>query len=202
MLKNIPKSIESGIHFVNISKDKHSILSYKTEFSTKHHFFDIKIGHGEIAKIKNHFYHLHKGDHKIVYKKGSHGIIFSVGADVSMQYQVLEALLDELIEQFNLSHADTVKYYFDSGSQQNFQEFSKNIDYTIKNFHSLNLVSYVQIFCTACKRNHIIAVKNSLIKNSEKSIVPLVYYHNGIPILIYIDQDFNIRGIEQVSITG
>lgn len=203
MLKSsMPRSIETGIYFVNISKDRSSILSYKTEFSPKHHFFDIKlIGQGKVVKVKDHFFHIHKGDSKIVYKKTAHNLIFSVGADVVMQFQVLEALIDHLIEEFDSNYGSYLTD-FGSGSQQNFQDFIKKINHAIKHFHDLDLVSYVQIFCTYCKCNHIVAVKNSLIKNSEKSIVPIVYNHNGIPLLLYIDQDFGIRGIEHVSITG
>ncbi len=202
MLKHkIYKSIETKVHFFNISKSQVEIFSWKSEFTTKSHIFDIKSITSKNINKKGVFFHINKGDRKIVYIKTENSFIFCFGADSKIQFQVLEALVDFLIVRFNELYVDILDT-FTAGSGHLFQEFNKEVEETIKDFHKLNLIAYVNIFCSVCKATHTLAVKKTLIQNPRKNIIPLVYYHEGITLLVYLDQDFQVRGLEIVSITG
>ena len=196
---NTCNDLHVKIYFINISKDQSNIFTWKSKYSQRHHIFDVNTLQ-KVIKKPLVFIHLNKGDIKIVCQK-TNNIIFSIGADVEVQFQILESLLEYLIKEF-LTQYENILSDFLTGSNQLFQKFNDTIDNSLKNFQSLDLVENTRIFCTVCKENHIIAIKKSLIQKSKKNIVPVVFYHEGITLLIYIDKNFNIRGIERVSLTG
>lgn len=202
MFKSLYDTIPRKVYFINVSKEQNNIFSWKSEFSTKHHIFDIKYTENANIKRKDLFFHINKGDIKIIYLKSSkNNLIFILGADVDIQFQILEALLEYLIEQF-FKKFGTVLVDFGTGSNKIFQDYSAIIEETLKSFQKLNLVTFTNIFCPVCKMNHLIAIKKSLSETAKGGNIPLVYYHDGITLLLYIDNNFVVRGVEIVSISG
>ncbi|MHA1437696.1 MAG: hypothetical protein ACTSPD_08960 [Promethearchaeota archaeon] len=202
MLKSIIKNFKTKLFFVNISKENNNIFSWKSKYSLKHHFFDINSVKNIGQLKKNIFLHLNKGDIKIVFTK-QHKLIFIIGADIQIQFQMLEAFLEYLMEKF-IERYRNVLNGFRTGANNIFQDFSNTIESALDNLNNLDLVFFKDVYCTVCKKIHYLAIKKSLIENADetKTIIPLVYYHDGVSLLIYIDKQYDIRGVEIVSLSG
>ncbi len=197
------KNLQNKIFFINISKKQNELVSWKSKYSNKSFIFDmIGLKKNKSMKKRDVFFHFNKEDLKIIYIKTLKNIIFSIGADVSVQYQVIEAILGHLIERFQLKYEKNLISDFESGSSHLFKDFNEEIEETLSNFDNLKLIKFIQLYCKFCKKSHMLAVKKSLIETSKKPVISFVYYHDGITLLVYLDRQFEIRGVELVNLSG
>ena len=65
-----------------------------------------------------------------------------------------------------------------------------------------DLIKKVDVFCRVCKKTLLLYVKKSTIEKETSFPVPLVFNHKGHAVVTYIDQNFVVRGVELVNITG
>jgi hypothetical protein len=193
--KNVLKKLE----FINISTDDFTIFEWKPERSYKSFILDMNIL--KQNPMRNIFFHVNKGNLKIAYIRYDNQIC-SAGADTDMQFQLLEALIEEVHKLFNETYdVDYILSYgnFSSGI---FNKFKTQVNEIIANFEKLRLVKVINIPCPACNKTLPLIIKNSFIKNAESYPVPIVYTHNGHALLAFIDMYFNVRGVELVNMTG
>ena len=152
-------------------------------------------------KVSDIFFHINKGNLKIVHIR-KHNLIYSVGASKEVQYQILEALLEEIDKQFNEMYDLDVILSFSNTNAAIFKPFKQEMAQIIENFHSLHLVKKVDVLCRVCKATLPMYIKKSIMENETSFPVPLVYIHKGHAIVTYIDQDFVVRGVELVHINS
>ncbi|TFF87167.1 MAG: hypothetical protein EU549_05250 [Promethearchaeota archaeon] len=193
------KNFKERLNFINISSEIMSIYEWKPPNSFKSYVLDLKIVK-EYA-MEDIFFHIYKGNSKIVHiKKGT--LIYTVGAKNDVQFQLLEALLEKISEEFSAMFDVDVILSFENVSKNVFRNFDTILDETLNFFGELNLVKKINAYCRVCKKVLPIFVKKSFINNSEDFPVPLVYSHKGHAILVFIDQNFDVRGVELVNMTG
>ena len=191
--------IKDHIEFVNISSEDLVLLEWKPPHSFKSFILDMNII--KKNKVSNIFFHINKGNLKIVHIR-KHNLIYTVGSSKEVQFQVLEALLEEIDKQFNEMYDLNVILSYSNTTPAIFKLFNEIISQIILDFPNLNLIKKVDVFCRVCKATLPLYIKKS-IKDQETSFpVPVVFTHKGHSIVTYIDQDFVVRGVEVVHTTG
>ncbi|MCP4763424.1 MAG: hypothetical protein GY870_16750 [archaeon] len=194
------------IQFVSISKDSGSGLSssmddlfqWVNEKNSISKFTLDIIAVKALVKTSDIFYQIKRHGLKICFIL-KNNILFITGADEKVQYQLLEAIIEETIGKFEKFYGGIVDNY-SGGFSDTFGGFSMIIDNIIHTI--IDKVKFVFANCKACKSTIQICVKNSFIEKSENFPVSLVYIHNGHAILVYIDAKFKVRGAEIVLISG
>lgn len=149
----------------------------------------------------NVFFHIDKGNSKIVHIKDGQ-VIYTIGSTNNVQYQLLEALLEYIVKRFNEMFDLDVILTYENVNSNMFKNFKNEVEHVIENFNDLELIETIKAQCRVCDKVLPIHVKKSFIENSEDFPVPLVYEHAGHAILIFIDRNFDVRGVELVNTTG
>ncbi|MFX1382499.1 MAG: hypothetical protein ACFFBP_08625, partial [Promethearchaeota archaeon] len=183
-----------------ISYGDNTLYEYKSPNSYKNYSLDLKI----IRKNekKDIFFHIHRGNLKIVYlKKGN--LIYSTGTEeLEIQFQILESIIEIIIKNFSETYAvDAILSYGDV-SPSIFNPFKTNVTEILNKFFTLDQVKKVDVLCKVCEKPLPLYVRKSLIDTADSYPVPLVYTHQGHSIVCYIDKKFDVRGVELVHITG
>ena len=191
--------IKDQIQFINITGEDLVLFEWKPPRSFKSFILDMNII--KENKVSDIFFHINKGNLKIVHIR-KHNLIYSVGASKEVQYQILEALLEEIDKQFNEMYDLDVILSFSNTNAAIFKAFKQEIEQIIENFHNLHLVKKVDVLCRVCKATLQMYIKKSIMENETSFPVPLVYIHKGHAIVTYIDQDFVVRGVELVHINS
>ena len=126
--------------------------------------------------------------------------LFMIGANVDVQFHILEAILEGIIERFNVFYSEKLKKY-EGGIVSKFKEFDEK---TFKIITSISeKVTLIRTHCPACNDYVKIYIKHSLIENPPKGYpVSVVYINKGHGLLLYIDANFKVRGSEIVDVTG
>lgn len=192
------KEMLNNLSFINISKDEFALFEWKPPNSFKSYVLDLNII--KQNPLSNIFFHIDKGNMKIVHIR-KNNLIYSIGA-TEIQYQILEALIEQVSKIFyDIFDVDMILSYenFDTTI---FNPFKKQIDEIINDFDTLKLINKINVECKVCNKILTVYVKKSFIQNADSYPVPLVYKHNGHAILIFIDQNFSVRGQELVNMTG
>ncbi|MEJ2248771.1 MAG: hypothetical protein P8Y70_05575 [Candidatus Lokiarchaeota archaeon] len=193
------KHFKEGLNFINISSEIMSIFEWKPPDSLKNYALDLKII--KDYAMEDIFFHIYKGNSKIVHiKKGT--LIYTVGAKNDVQFQLLEALLEKISEEFSAMYDVDVILSFENVSTNVFRNFDTVLDDILNDFADLNLIKKIDAYCRVCKKVLPVYVKKSFIKNAEDFPVPLVYTHKGHAVLVFIDMNFDVRGVELVNMTG
>lgn len=193
------KNIAEFLEFINISNEKFTLFEWKPERSFRR--FDLDLNIVKENPISDIFFHRDKGNMKLVFIR-KHNLIYTVGASPAVQYQLLEALLENIDFKFNdMYEVETILSYGELAPGL-FNEFKGIIEDLIINFADLGLVKRIHVECRVCGTVLPLFVKKSFIENAESYPVPIVYNHKGHAILCFIDQDFHHRGVELVNITG
>ena len=191
--------IKDHIEFINISSEDLVLLEWKPPRSFKSFILDMNVI--KENKVSDIFFHINKGNLKIVHIR-KHNLIYTVGSSKEVQFQVLEALLEEIDKQFNEMYDLNVILSYSNTTPAIFKSFNEIISQIILDFPNLNLIKKVDVFCRVCKATLPLYIKKS-IKDQETSFpVPVVFTHKGHSIVTYIDQDFVVRGVEVVHTTG
>jgi len=193
------KNIGEFLEFINISNEKFTLFEWKPNRSFRRFDLDLNI----IRENKNNdiFFHKDKGNMKIVYIRKD-DLLYAVGANIKVQFQLLEALLEYIDLKFNETYDIKVILSYANFSPSIFNNFKATVEDIIRNFSELNLVERIHVECKVCNMVLPLFVKKSFIQNAESYPVPIVYNHEGHAILCFIDQDFHHRGVELVNITG
>ncbi|MFO8019541.1 MAG: hypothetical protein R6U96_13020 [Promethearchaeia archaeon] len=133
--------------------------------------------------------------------KSRPNLVFTLGAESSIQFQILEALLEYLKEKFTKKYADIISLEFGASSAKPFAEFEEVILNSLEEFEELDLIKVIDVYVDFLRKRLKIAVKRSLIQDAEGN-VPFVFYYKGISILLYLDHEYHVRGLEKVSFSN
>ncbi|MFW9988092.1 MAG: hypothetical protein ACFFC3_05510 [Candidatus Odinarchaeota archaeon] len=193
------KNIAEFLEFINISNDNFTLFEWKPARSMRR--FDLDLNIVKENPITDIFFHKDKGNMKIVYIR-KHNLIYTVGSNPRVQYQLLEALLEYIDLLFNDFYDVEVILSYGDFSPGLFNGFKQSVEDTIKNFADLDLVKRILVECRVCNIVLPLFIKKSMIENAESYPVPIVYSHKGHAILCFIDKNFHHRGVELVNISG
>jgi hypothetical protein len=191
--------IKDHIEFINISSEDLVLLEWKPPRSFKSFILDMNVI--KENKVSDIFFHINKGNLKIVHIR-KHNLIYTVGSSKEVQFQVLEALLEEIDKQFNEIYDLNVILSYSNTTSAIFKDFKEEINRIIYDFPNLDLIKKVDVFCRVCKANLPLYIKKSIKEQESSFPVPVVFTHKGHSIVTYIDQDFVVRGVEVVHTTG
>ncbi len=193
------KKIGEFLEFVNISNKEFTLFEWKPPNSYRR--FDLDLNIVKENMMSDIFFHRDKGNMKIVFIR-KNDLLYTVGSSPQIQYQLLEALLEQVDMEFNEMYDIGVILSYGNSDSNIFNGFTEIIDNIIKNFGELDIVKRIHVECRVCKTVLPLFVKKSFIDNAESYPVPIVYMHKGHAILCFIDQNYQHRGVELVNITG
>ncbi|MFX0176569.1 MAG: hypothetical protein ACFE85_10105 [Candidatus Hodarchaeota archaeon] len=188
-----------SLEFINISNDEFTIFEWKRPRSYKSFVLDLNI----LKKNPSSgiFFHIHRGNMKIVHIRNGQ-LIYAAGSDTDMQFQLLEALIEEILIRFNKRYDVDSYLSYGKFSSSLFDSFKPIVEEVIINFKDLDLVKQINVPCMVCDKILPLIVKRNFIENAESQPVPIVYRHEGHAILCFIDKNYDVRGVELVNITG
>ena len=192
-------NIIEKLHFINISTDEFSIFDWKPPGIFKSNVLDLNIVKENTAM--DIFFHIYKGNEKIVHIRKDN-LIYTIGASQEVQFQILEALLEKVHEEFHEIYDIKAIFSYSNVSTAIFKNFSKDVDEIVSKLNDLDLIQKVDVYCTVCKKTLPLFIKKSIMKSATSFPVPIVYNHQGHAIVCYIDQNFIVRGVELVNTTG
>ncbi|MHA1146902.1 MAG: hypothetical protein ACTSR8_01510 [Promethearchaeota archaeon] len=198
MLLNI--DFFKSVFFINIGRYQHDDNYFEWTSSTnpKSTFFEIKGARN--APFTDIFFCINKPNIKLVYYVKDE-TVFTMGASPEVQSLLLETLLEYLIEQFFKTYDSTMLLSCYGDTCHIFNGFSSVIREAFNNFNSLNLYKTALVHCKGCKKTITIVIKKSMVENSEKPTIPIVYAHSGHAVLVYIDKQYKVRGNELVTLS-
>jgi len=185
------------IDFINISYEELTLFEWKPPQSHIPTTLDLHVVRENTTK--NVFFHLNKGRMKIVYIRMGI-LLYTIGSDEGVQFQLMEALIEKIDEMFNEMYAIDVILSYGDVTPIVFRDFSAKVDEILEKAEEL--IKTVDVFCRVCKKTLPLQVKKTLIKNATSYPVPVVYMHRGHAIVTYVDQNYVMRGVELVSING
>jgi len=188
------------IYFFNIGKYQANDTYFEWTNASHHKSSILDVRMTRNPPVKNIFYSILKVDLKIVYYLKDK-VVFSIGSNPEIQSQLLEAILEYLIEKFFFMFDESLLLTFYGDLCNIFDSFTSVVESTFKDYNNLNIIRTQLVNCKACNKNIPVIIKKSLIENSKKSTIPLVYTHSGHAILIYFDKQCKIRGHEQVDVS-
>lgn len=193
------EKIMQSLEFINISNDEFTIFEWKPPRSYKSFVLDLNI----LKKNPSTgiFFHIHKGNMKIVHIR-SGNLIYVAGSDPQIQFQLLEALIEEILLRFNQRYDVDSYLSYGKFSSNMFDSFKPIVEDIIINFKNLNLVKQINVPCMVCDKVLPLIVKKNFIENADSHPVPIVYSHEGHAILCFVDKNFDVRGVELVNISG
>ncbi|MFX0187932.1 MAG: hypothetical protein ACFE8A_09360 [Candidatus Hodarchaeota archaeon] len=191
------QNIQNNLNFINISNEGMTLFEWKSPQSFRSYILDLNIVKENTTK--DIYFHLNKGNMKIVYiRKGN--LLYTIGSNQETQFQLLEAILEDVDRKFHEIWDIDVILSYGNVSANVFKDFTSHVNEIIENLD--DLIEKVDVFCRVCKKTLPLYVKKSMIKSATSFPVPLVYQHKGHAIVTYVDQNFVVRGVELVNITG
>ncbi|MFX1345127.1 MAG: hypothetical protein ACFFAI_08450 [Promethearchaeota archaeon] len=193
------RNIGDYLEFINISNEEDTLFEWKPLKSFRR--FDLDLNVVKENPVSDIFFHRDKGNMKLAYIR-INNLIYTVGANIKVQFQLLEALLEHVSFKFQEMYDVEVILSYGDFNPAMFNGFKQVLMNIIINFANLDLVKRIQVECRVCKKVLVLFVKKSMIENADSYPVPIVYVHEGHAILCFIDQDFHHRGVELVNITG
>jgi len=149
--------------------------------------------------LEKYYLHIEKPNRRMVFIKRSN-LVFMIIAVEEVQYQLLEAILEQVIASFFELYGEIYRAFL-TGMSNIFDGFKAVIP-TLFNEAQNNRIKWIQAQCAMCQKTYYICVKKTLISEAKSFPVSLVFQHGGHGLLIYLDSTFKTRGIELVEITG
>ncbi len=187
------------IYFVDIGKHNNLDLVRWKGRNSKVFLVDILTCRKNAAE--QYFLHLEKSNHRMVYIK-KNDIVFLICSQQSVQYQLLEAILEQVMQEFFEGYADIINDpVLLTGMASTFIGFKPMIPKTF-NVALNQRIKWLSGNCKICNEVKSICIKNTLITEAKSFPVSLVYEHEGHGLLLYIDRHFRLRGLEIVEISG
>ncbi len=153
----------------------------------------------------SYYIHIKKQDYKLVFRKlappkeKGKSLIFIVGATPDCQFQVMEAFMEFIYEQWYELYGDL---FLQSSSFGNlFDGFKEIMQDAFEEVPKKYLIK-TSTRCNSCAENFEIYVRKSFIDHAECFPVAIVFEHADHALLLYIDQQGHSRGESAVDITG
>ncbi|MFX1376980.1 MAG: hypothetical protein ACFFA0_14335 [Promethearchaeota archaeon] len=193
------RNIGEFLEFINISNEVSTLFEWKPKKSYRR--FDLDLNIVKENPVSDIFFHRDKGNMKLVYIRKK-GLIYTVGASIKVQFQLLEALLEFVDFEFHDMYAVDVIMSYGDFTPAIFNGFKEVIEEIIRDFANLGLVKRIQVECRVCNKVLPLFVKKSMIEEADSFPVPIVFIHEGHSILCFIDRNFQHRGVELVNVTG
>jgi len=192
------KFLRSHLLYLNISREDHTIFEWKPNGSNKSYVLELNyIRKNEINDV---YFHIEKNNTKLVYIK-KNNLIYTLCSAKKIQYQTLEALIEQIIYKFHETYDIEVIFSFDVSSNY-LKSFKDSIEELLIDFYTLGIVNKIDIFCKVCGKLLPLVIKTKIIEESKNFPVPIVYRHDGHSIICFIDKNFVLRGVKPVVITG
>ena len=192
-------NIIEKLHFINISTDEFSIFDWKPPGIFMSNVLDLNIVKENMAT--DIFFHIYKGNEKIVHIRKDN-LIYTIGTSTEVQFQILEALLEKVHEEFHEIYDIKTIFSHSNVSTSIFKNFANEVDEIVSKLNELDLIQKVDVYCTVCQKTLPLFIKKSIMKSATSFPVPIVYNHQGHALVCYIDQNFIVRGVELVNTTG
>ncbi len=193
------KIVINKLSYINISREIDTIFEWKPEGSQKSYV--LELNYIRKNKINDVFFHIERNNMKFVHIRKKN-MVYTISSSEELQFQVLEALLGQIIRKFTETFDVDVIFSFGNVTLNYFNHFNNVLMALLENFYSLNLVKKIDIFCKICNKLLPLYVKRSVIENSRNFPVPIVYRHEGHSTICYIDKQFELRGSKPVVLTG
>ena len=192
-------NLEGLIQYVDIGKnDNLDLVRWKGRNSK---VFPLDVLTARQNAKDEYFQHIEKSDYRMTYIKKNE-IIFLISSDQNVQFQSLEAILEEVMKEFFEGYADIINDpVLLSGMVSSFTGFKSLIPETF-NEAIQNRVKWLEVNCKICQNVKPICIRKTLVTESKSFPVSLVFEHEGHGLLIYIDRHFRLRGQEIVQISG
>jgi hypothetical protein len=150
--------------------------------------------------IEGEYYQSSIKDHRVVSIKIDN-YIFLLACDNVIQFLFMEALLDALAQNFLKTYQFILGSGIIASDNSLFMGFTNQIQPTFSAILK-DGVKFVRGECKVCKCEYHVCIKNDLIEKATDFPVAVVYFHKGHGMLLYIDGNFKVRGVERVSING
>jgi hypothetical protein len=186
----------NSILFVDIGLDSNTDL---VRWSKQGGAYRLDIVAARAAAVENIYKKMENKTVRIVfYRKGQ--ITFTIAANEDVQYQLLEAMLENVTAAFFQTYGPMATEIM-NGYVSMFNGFENSIPHILQNTLE-NDLTWLKTECRLCNQKYEVCVKKSLIKNAKDFPVSLVFMHNGHGILLYLDANTKIRSSEYVDLTA
>lgn len=188
------EDITPFLNFIDIgTKSNVNILRWQTH--PKIFMIDIVTARKE-AKEKS-FKHNETTEKKNVFiQKGE--LVFLISAQPKVQFQMLEAILETIMKIFFETYGELAMELITGGMVDGFLSQIPDI---IKQVQKEG-VKWITTRCAVCEQNVTICIKKNMIINAKSLPVACVFIHEGHGLVVYIDKDYQVRGAENVDLTG
>ena len=117
------KFLRSNLIYLNISKEDHTIFEWQPSGSNRN--FKLILNFIRKNVIDDVFFHIERNDEKLTYIKKDN-LIFTLSSANKIQYQTLEAFIEQIIDLFHEAFDIDVIFSFDVTSNY-FKSFKNNI---------------------------------------------------------------------------
>lgn len=195
-MKNPIVDLREAIFYVDIGEDSNTdLFRWKRPNSV---LFRMDIIAARAEATEEYYRRLERSNVRTLFIK-KNKLVFTIASDDSVQFQLLEALLEEIILVFFDTYG-TLSYSM-TGMSSLFEGFQSFI-FEIFDRTQRENVKWVMIPCKLCKTNHPLCINKSLIDNAQEFPISIVYLHKGVGLTIFIDANIKVRGVEPVTITG
>jgi hypothetical protein len=194
----IDPEILSQINYIDICLENNIDL---VRWQNKSQNFPVDILNGRKNACENIFKHNEANDRRTAFTKlhgKLHTCIFIIGSSHKVQFQILEAVIEEISAAFIEYYGEIPVNLLASGILNGFLPLIPELVATAQKTR----IKWIRARCNICNTDLKIAVKKSLIKNAKSYPVSLVYLHEGHALLVYLDSEFHIRGAENADISG
>ena len=118
------KFLKSHLIYLNISREDHTIFEWKPNGSNRSYVLELNYIRKNV--INDVFFHIERNNEKFVYIKKDN-LIFTLSSCNKIQYQTLEAFIEQIVENFKETYDIEVIFTFDVSSNY-FQSFKNNIE--------------------------------------------------------------------------
>ncbi len=200
VLERMAENLINKINYINISDDKHTLFEW-TKFRTSQSYI-LDLNQIRKNEVENVYFHIEKSDMKIAYIRKDN-LTYLISAQKILQYQILEAILDQINSKFHETFDLSVIMSYGAYSDTAFKHFKHIIENDIlSDFHKHDLIRDLLIYCKTCKKSFHLFIKKNEIEDQKTFPVPIVYRHEGHATICFIDKNFVLRGVKEVRITG
>ncbi len=187
------------IRAIYIFKEKDCVFQWNPK-GLRSTIFPIELLPAKENVIENEFYQTSIKDLRAIsFKKGQYIAIIS--SDATIQFQFLEAFIEALLEKFLSTYAMIFSNQFIVSDNSLFSGFIGQIEPIFQHIKD-ERIKFVRGDCRICKTEYWVCIKKDLIEKTTDYPVALVHIHRGHGMLLYIDANFRVRGVERVSING
>ena len=194
-MKNPIVNLLDHIFFVDIGEVNTDLFKWKQPNSV---LFRMDIIAARAEANEDYFRRQERSNVRMMFIK-KNNLIFTIASDESIQFQLLEALLERIMGEF-LDNYGMFTFSI-TGLSNLFEGFQEVI---IKLFETVQheRVTWVLVPCKLCKINHALCINKTLIEKAPSFPISIVYLHKGIGLIVYLDAHMKVRGVEPVTITG